>query len=223
MAVSPRTGDAYISAGTAMAVLSGRTNQIIATIKAGSYPTTAISPATGKVYTESGGCNPHGGAGCSGDVSVINGQTNKVIADDSLTAEPGQISFGPRNGDVYVSTGSLSVPGANADEITVISGRADKIIDTIKFPVCDAAASPASFAISKRTGNLYVPIASGPACRPYSVQEVSGQTNKIIGAVRLPTPGELTVANPVNDKVYVVRPNSLTSNIGSYVASVIAG
>jgi DNA-binding beta-propeller fold protein YncE len=86
--------------------------------------------------------------------------------------------------------------------------------------------TPGQFAISPRTGNLYVPIVSGNDCQTSSVQEVSGQTSKIIDAVRLPTPGEEIAASPTTGEAYVLRPQSMRSvdgEVPSSVASVISG
>lgn len=227
MAVSPRTGAIYLGTSNGVTVISGRTYKVIATIaRLSSYPSIAVSPVTGKVYAEDGGCDPHNSPACTGSVTVISDQTNEVIAVDSLKALPGQIAFGPHNGDVYVSIANLYASGANPEAIAVISGQTNKVIDNITFPFCQSAdlTDPASFTISPRTGNLYVPIASGTSCQTYSVQEVGGQTNKVIGVVPLPTAGGLIAANPVNGEIYVLRLQVQARGDSSPdLASVIAG
>jgi DNA-binding beta-propeller fold protein YncE len=234
LAVSPVTGDIYVNGthtyspsqswvGGAVTAISGRTNKIIATIDfpQNSTMSMAVSPVTGKVYAEDGGCTRE--SQCTSTVAVISGQTNKIIGRDSFDSILGQIAFGSKTGDVYVT-------GANSQEIAVIIGQTNKVIDSIGFPACEpsgvgALGSPGQFAISPRTGNLYVPIASGNDCQTYSVQVVSSQTNKIIGAVRLPTPGQQIAADPVTGEIYVLRPQTLTSVDGEVppsVASVIS-
>jgi DNA-binding beta-propeller fold protein YncE len=158
-------------------------------------------------------------------VAVISGQTNKIIGTDSFDSTPGPITFGPKTGDVYVSTGETFVTGANSQAITVISGQTNKIISNIAFPVCVPAVliNGQQFTFSPRTGDLYIPLTSGSGCRTYSLQVVSGQTNKIIGAVPLAAPGQQIAADPVTGDVYVLRPQSAQGNVGPYVASVIAG
>jgi DNA-binding beta-propeller fold protein YncE len=232
MAISPLTGAIYVAGGLSptVTVISGRTNKIIATIDfpQNSTMSMAVSPVTGKVYAEDGGCTRE--SECTSTVAVISGQTNKIIGRDSFDSIPGQIAFGSKTGDVYVSTGDVYVTGANSQELAVISGQTNKVIDSIEFPACEPSGvgglgSPGQFAISPRTGNLFVPIASGNDCRTYSVQVVSSQTNKIIGAVQLPTPGQQIAADPVTGEIYVLRPQTLTSVDGEVppsVASVIS-
>jgi DNA-binding beta-propeller fold protein YncE len=226
MAVSPLTGAIYVAGGLSptVTVISGRTNKIIATIDfpQNSTMSMAVSPVTGKVYAEDGGCTRE--SQCTSTVAVISGQTNKIIGTDSLDDIPGQIAFGSKTGDVYVSTGDVFVTGANSERIAVISGQTNKAIGSVEFPACEpsgvALSGPGPFTIGPRTGNLSVPINSGNDCQTYSVQVVSGQTSKIIGAVRLPTPGQQIAADPVTGEVYVLRPQTLTSVHGEVPPSV---
>jgi DNA-binding beta-propeller fold protein YncE len=191
--ISPLTGAIYLAGVKTLAVISGHTDKVVATIPVSwnSNMSMAVSPVTGKVYVEDGGCVRE--SACTGTVTVISGQTNKIIGSDSFDAIPGQIAFGSKTGDVYVSTGDVFVTGANSERIAVISGQTNKAVGSLEFPACEPSGvglyGPGPFAIGPRTGNLYVPIASGNGCRTYSAQVVSRQTNKIIDAIRLPTLG----------------------------------
>jgi len=224
LTVSPLTGDVYVGDYANVVVISGRTSKVVATVTASNNTLlpAAVSPITGRVYVADGGCTHE--SVCTGTVTVLSGQTNKIIGSDTFDSVPGQISVGPKTGDVYVSTGDVSVTGANSEAIAVISGQANKIIDSIAFPACvPAALSQAGrFAISPRTGNLYVPIDSGNGCRTYSAQVVSGQTNHIINALRLATPGEQMAVSPATGDIYLLRPENAENDTFPSLLEVIA-
>lgn len=224
--ISPRTGAIYFETFKTVTVISGRTSKVVATVAVSGNPSLpmAISPVTGKVYVDDSGCRRE--SICTSTVTVISGQTNKVIGRDTLDSVLGQIAFGSKTGDVYASTGDVGVNGANSQEIAVISGQTNQVIDTIQFPACDPPGAvlegPGPFAIGPRTGNLYVPIDSGDNCEAGSVQVVSGQTSKIIDAVRLPTLGQGIAASPATGDIYLLRPGNAQNDTLPYLLEVIS-
>jgi DNA-binding beta-propeller fold protein YncE len=224
--ISPLTGAIYIAGSKTVTVISGRTNKVVATIAVfrNLNMPMAVSPVTGKVYLEDGGRIRE--SACTGTVTVISGQTNKIIGSDSFDAMPGPMAFGSKTGDVYVSTGDVFVTGANSERIAVISGQTNNQIDSIEFPACApsgvALYGPGPVAIGPRTGNLSVPIDSGNDCKTYSVQAVSGQTSKIIGAVPLPTPGQEIAASPTTGDIYLLRPENAANDALPYLLEVLS-
>jgi hypothetical protein len=62
----------------------------------------------------------------------------------------------------------------------------------------------------------------GNDCKTYGVQVVSGQTSKIIGAVRLPTPGQEIAASPTTGDIYLLRPENAANDTLPYLLEVLS-
>jgi YVTN family beta-propeller protein len=119
VAVNPVTGAVYVAVaggdllahpdlrGT-VAVISGRTGKVTATIRIGSYPTSvAVNPVTGAVYVANVGNIYNAG---NGTVSVISGRTGKVTATIRVGSVPYAVAVNPVTGTVYVAnSGSNTV------------------------------------------------------------------------------------------------------------------
>jgi DNA-binding beta-propeller fold protein YncE len=182
------------------------------------------SPRTGTVYV----LNNYGSG--SDRVAVLNPRTNKIATTIPIkrnVRNPAPVlAVSPVTGDIYVNGTATHSPSQSwvGGAVTAISGRINKTIATIDFP----QNSDMSMAVSPVTGKVY---AEDGGCARESectstVAVISGQTNKIIGAVRLPTPGQQIAADPVTGEIYVLRPQTLTSVDGEVppsVASVISG
>jgi YVTN family beta-propeller protein len=117
-----------------VSVISGSTNQVIATIPVGTFPQyVAFNPNTGNVYV----LNPG-----SGTVSVISA-SNQVIATIPVGIDPEGVAVNPNTGNVYVTN-------FDSNTVSVISAS-NQVIATI--PVGGA---PRGIAVNPNTGNVYV-------------------------------------------------------------------
>ena len=100
--ISPLTGAIYIAGGKTVTVISGHTNKVVATVAVSrnlNMPM-AVSPVTGKVYLENGGCVRE--SVCTGTVTVISGQTSKIIGAVRLPTPGQEITVSPTTGDTYL-------------------------------------------------------------------------------------------------------------------------
>lgn len=217
-AVSPVTGDVYVSGGDKTTVISGRTNKIIAAFQSDGAPM-AVSPVTDEVYyAASSACPSYNCSdGLPGTVTVTSGQTNKVIASMTYDPVPDETAFSPVTGDAYVG-------GEPSATIGVLDGRTNQLTDSITFPgVCPGGPGIQQFAISPRTGDLYVPLPAGNPCAHDTVWVLSTKTNKATASVALPTVVTLITVSPTTGEVYVLRPQVGEGGTGPFVASVISG
>ncbi len=160
VAVSPVTGVVYVVSegyhtGNLITVISGKTNKVAAVVPNevayfGGSGQIAISPKTGTVYV---------GNDISGNVSVINGKTNKLTGlilfpDGYLHAE--DVAVNPVTGDVYAETviyGVTSPGGVNTEgAFWVINGKTNKLTGHV---IIKDGVTISQGAISPRTGDVY--------------------------------------------------------------------
>jgi YVTN family beta-propeller protein len=152
VAVSPLTGNVYIAVQGAaggqriertrgfVAVVSGKTGKVTATIPVGYNPVAvAVSPRSGDVYVTNS---------ISGTVTVISGRTNKVIASIPVNGCY-WVAVSPRTGKVYISDTIDSTRQSGA--VSVISPVTNKVTAAVR--IGDAAQA---VAVSPRTGDIYV-------------------------------------------------------------------
>jgi DNA-binding beta-propeller fold protein YncE len=206
-------------------VLNGRTNKVAAVITVdqpastaedGTYPENiAVSPVTGEVYVFSVGYKQ------PTTLTVLDGRTNKII-----TTVPGvgglgsaQLAVSPRTGTVYVSENVTNT-------MDVINGQTNKVIHTIQFSNYPVDPGFTDFAISQRTGDVYVPDTAIRKTGQQSntvvlgVSVISPQTGKITSTVRLPKavgyadqPGinDQIAVSPVTGDVYTLNPVNVST------------
>jgi DNA-binding beta-propeller fold protein YncE len=244
-AINPRTGEVYLASfpiSGLVKVVNGRTNKVTATITVdapppdgnpqnGTYPESiAVSPVTGDAYVFSTGFRQ------PNSLTVINGQTNKIITTVSPAPEGlGSVELGVgRTGTVYVA-------GNATNTIAVINGQTNQTINTIDFNPVAGDEGFTEFAISPQTGDAYVPdiVFRISGHEEYNavvgVSAISAQTGKIVSTIRLPravgngqwlglyTQYRIAVS-PVTGDVYSLNPvNAQTSNpYPQYEVSVLS-
>lgn len=142
LAVDPRTNRIYAEDFNGMAVISGSTHKVVATLN-GVYAEApqglAVDPATNIIY-----------AAWGGGVTVINGRTNTVTT--SITTGTGQgygVAVDPTTDTVYSTNDNYN---NYQGTITAVNGRTNTVINEIKgatITAFDVAADP-------RTGLAYV-------------------------------------------------------------------
>lgn len=187
LAVSPRTGNVYVSTtgyqkSSQVLVLSGRTHKVIATIPSPlpQLADVAVSPLTGDVYVTTWG----------NGMLVISSKTNKVIG--TVPGVTGlALAVSPKNGDVYVLTNNGYHPGT----VQVVSGKTNELVTTIALP---GSGDSQEIAVSPKTGDLYV---TNPESDNVSV--INGQTNSDIATIT-DNKGPVGIAvSPLTGDVYV--------------------
>jgi YVTN family beta-propeller protein len=151
----PQNGDVYVpsTTGNQISVISGLTNTVIANVTVGSgYEELAFDPENGNIYAATQpALSPLGGEPSPpGSMSVISGETNRVIA--NLTFPQGITSppiVDSDNGYVYLTT-SESSEAAQAT-LWAVSGASNKIVSSVPIPFSvDPFFDPLN-------GDIYVP------------------------------------------------------------------
>jgi len=78
----------------------------------------------------------------TGDISIIDNNTNKVIHTIQVNGSPNVLEYNPSNGNMYVG---------NLDQILVVDSNTNKVIHTI-----DAGDSPKFLKYNPSNGNMYI-------------------------------------------------------------------
>jgi YVTN family beta-propeller protein len=125
----------------------------------------------------------------SDTVSVIDGSTNKVIANIPVDDRPVGVAFDSANGDVYVAN-----IGSGSATVSVIDGLTNQVIDAI--PIGDTETGGGrEVAFDSANGNLFVTNGN-------NVYVIDGSTNQVIGAI--PVSGADQIAfDSANGNLYV--------------------
>jgi YVTN family beta-propeller protein len=150
-------------------------------IPVGEFPVAvAVNATTNRIYATNSGY-------ASNSVSVIDGNTNTVIA----TVPVGN---GPMALDVNPSTNMVYVGNTLDTTVSVIDGETNTVVATI-----EGMASPQAVAVNQRTNRIFVVnYLAG------QVTEIDGASNEIIGT--LPIAGQLSqgiALNTAQNLVYV--------------------
>jgi YVTN family beta-propeller protein len=172
-------------------------DSVIATIPVGDAPTgIAFNANNSNMYV----AHREGNFG-SGIVSVIDGQTNTVVAIPirGIGFHPFGIAFNPNNGDMYVAS-------SRSDIVSVIDGQTNTVIAGIQV-----GNEPYGIAFNPNNGYLYVTNRHSG-----TVSVIDGQNNTVIGNPIPVGAGAMGLAfNPNNGDIYVAN------NVGT--VSVIDG
>jgi YVTN family beta-propeller protein len=145
IAFDPANGNLYVTnfVDNTVSVISGSTNQVIATIPVGVQPLgVAFDSANGNLYVTNYSHD------LRGTVSVISGKTNTVIGNPiPVGSGPEGIAFDSANGNLYVVNS-----GDNPGTVSVISGQTNTVIGS-PIPVGNL---PQFIAFDSANGNMYV-------------------------------------------------------------------
>jgi YVTN family beta-propeller protein len=150
-----------------ISVISGSTDAVVARLTVGIQPAVlAVDPANGDVYVLDLG-NGYWTNMTSfglGNVSVISGTTNSVIATVQVGNYPISLAFDPVNGDIYVSN-----YGSNT--VSVISAYNNTVMATLAV-----GQLPAQVAFDPSDGEVYVASDGG-------LSVISSSTNAVVANV----------------------------------------
>jgi YVTN family beta-propeller protein len=182
-------------------VISGTTNQVVATIPLGSpLGGATFDSANGDVYVTNWGSDKVGGK----NVSVISGTTNQVVATVFVGGSPVGAAFDSANGDIYVTIdGTYNLVSHN---VSVISGSTNRVVASI--PV--GGINPFGVTFDSVNGDVYVTNYGSN-----SVSVISGTTNQVVATVPVGSSPESAVFDSANGDIYI-------TNMGSNNVTVIS-
>jgi YVTN family beta-propeller protein len=145
------------SPGNIVSVISGPTNSVVATPLVGADPNAiAFNPSNGDVYVGRIDTNFNSnGSNIPGDLLVISGSTNTVIANVTLAGEPVTIAVDPASGNVYVATvpnDAQMQPFSNGTgTVSVVSESTNTVMTNLTV-----GDYPISIAVDSSNGDIYV-------------------------------------------------------------------
>jgi len=131
-------------------------------------------------------------------VSVINGQTNNVVATIPVGNDPQEVG-------VNIVTGMIYVTNNSSNSVSVINGQTNSVIATI--PV---VSEPAEIGVNPITNMIYVANMYG------IVNVINGQTNNVVQTISVGNDISGLGINPTTNMIYI-------TNYGNNTVSVING
>src|SRR6188472_1914625 len=171
-------------------------------IKVGDHPRAiAINPFTNKIYV---------GNLFSKSVSIINGQTNKVVANIAGIDYPDDTAVDPSINMVYVTS-------RYAHEVSVINGQTNKVVAKVMLDI-----RPIEIAVDSGLHRVYVADMDNEI-----ISVINGQTNKVVAKVMLGISrggialGDIAV-NPTTHMIYVINYGNILKSDDVHI-SVING
>ena len=182
VAVNPVTNKVYVAdSGSAdVKIISGATNEVIATVVVGSGPRAlAVNPVTNKIYVANSGSTGN-------SVTVIDGAGNTVLATVTAGTSPYAVAVNPVTNRIYVA----NYRSAN---VTVIDGATNGTT-----PVTVGSA-PCAVAVNPITNKVYVTNYGSN-----NVTVIDGATNNHTNVNAGTNPCAVAV-NPVTNKIYVAN------------------
>jgi YVTN family beta-propeller protein len=198
-------------------VIDGATNDVLATVPAGSYPwALCYNSQNNRVYCANNR---------SGSVTVIDGATSTVLATVRVGSGPSALCYNPQGNKVYCANDGSGT-------VTVIDGASNRVLATVA-----AGASPRAFCYNLQNDKIYcegnstltvidgtddrviisIPGSYVPQSLCYNsrdnkihfsegslVKSIDGNTDEFVGCAIVPlnTAANLLCYNPRNDKVY---------------------
>ena len=154
----------------------------------------AFDPSNSYIYVTNEG---------SHNVSVINGETNKVITTIDVGSQPYGATFDSANGYIYITN-------LASNNVSVISGETNKVVATI--PVYS---HPVAAAFDSSNGYIYV--VNEYSC---SVSVINGTTNKVISTIPVGSLPYGATFDSSNGYTYVTNYDSGSLSIISTIKSV---
>jgi YVTN family beta-propeller protein len=189
-----------------ISVIDGTTRSLVnRNIPVGTFPhVVAVNPITNKIYVTNWGTIDIN----SSTVSVIDGRTNRVIAQVPTGNSPHSVVINPKTNLAYVS---------NEDDntVSVIDGSTYKVLKTIKV-----GKSPEEAAINTRTNLIYFTNADDN-----TVSVIDGSTYKVLKTIKVGnSPADIAV-NEASNLIYVANQDDDTVSVinGSKALGTIIG
>jgi YVTN family beta-propeller protein len=219
IAVNPETDMIYVANRdlNSTAVIDGKTNRVVAKVTVGPSPySVAVNPTTNLIYVSNRGFpidNITTTNTDSNTVSVIDGRTNKVVANLTVGYSPEGVAVNPVTNKIYVAnSGDYS--------ISVIDGINNKVVDKILTVDADFGNLPLIYnlatyvAVNPKTNTVYltnedadtVSVIDGKNDRmltsPIGVDRI-GQPGITLPAIRVGLQPHGLAVNPETNIIYV--------------------
>ena len=199
VAVNPISDRIYVTnqESDSISIIDGKTQRIVANnIHVGTFPHVVVTnPITNKVYVTNWGTIDTN----SCTVSVLDGRTDKLIADIPTGNSPHSVTVNPNTNRVFVT---------NEDDntISVIDGNTDKVLKTVRV-----GNSPADIVIDEATNMIYV---ANQDDDTVSVINGSKDRGTVVAAIPSGSQPHGNAFNPHTNKLYI-------SNVGSNTITVV--
>ena len=219
VAVNPSSNLVYVAnnaANGSVSVIDGERNTAVGAVPVGSWPVdVAVNPATNLVYVANPtyvGQGVYPGNPATNNVSVIDGDSNTLVATISVDSHPTGVAVNPATNLVYVAnpayTGQdLYVGNLTTSKASVIDGGSNTVVGTVSL----VASQPQSVAVNPSTNRIYVANYGTD-----SVSVIDGDTNTVVATVPVVSGPWAVAVNPSTNRIYV-------ANYGTDSVSVIDG
>lgn len=181
-----------------VSVIDANTRRVVANVSLGSEnivglrkPTSiAVNPSTGMVYVANYQLGPSASpSGFTNAVSVIDGRTNKLVANISTGAPPSGVAVDSVTNRIYAAHGDDF-----RQMVSVIDGATNKVIANVN------GTPGAALDVDTSTHMVYAP---DSGLSHGIVHVISGVTNRVVGNVTVGLRTSLVAVNSVTSVVYV--------------------
>jgi YVTN family beta-propeller protein len=212
VAVNSNTNKIYVSDWNypdgGITIIDGSQDKVIDKILGLGGPSygIAVNPRTNKIYVNSF----QSAIGRPYNVTVINGETDKIMTNITIGAGNGDASTNPQGlrispialnptTNLVYAYYSSSVTGNDFDSIAVINGTDNRIIDKIPMSV-------SGIAVNSRTNMIYATISGeNSAIGSFDTDVIDGKNDKIINHFKSDNIVFDVAVNPTSDNVYVTN------------------
>jgi YVTN family beta-propeller protein len=159
----------------------------------------AVNPRTNKTYVTPGfeplGCDSH-------IVSVIDNETNRVLAPITTGLSPFGVGVNPKTNKIYVANvGGGLCTDESSNTVTVIDGATDAVTKEISLD----GTGPTWVAVNPKTNKVYVAINGGCCASGHSVAVIDGSTDTVLRYVDVDPDPFILAVDPRTSRVYVTH------------------
>jgi YVTN family beta-propeller protein len=195
--VNPNTNKIYADNDHTFFVIDGSTNTVTDTIQFGNSSSLVglgVNPVTNKIYV----------ADQNSQVYVIDGNTNSIIANVTVSPSFDGVVANPNTNKIYVATGSVSVINGSTDTV-----KASGIVD------CGGSAD--YLAVNPVTNKIYVPCnyppAGGGQGRQAFIAIIDGSTDTQVGQINMTWNGQDLGGIAVNPNTNTLYQTDFSNNV----------
>jgi YVTN family beta-propeller protein len=184
IAANPITNKVYVAVNQAVVVIDGKTQEITARIDTGGgVGFVGVNILTNRIYASS--CNS---SACN--VAVINGRTNKVIANIPIF---GENFIGVQGLAVNPVTNRIYASAADNQQLIAIDGKTNTVIAQVFVP-----SQPGGISVNPKTDRIYVAGAGFPGL----IMVFDGATNTQVASIPEDFGVNNTAVNFILDRAY---------------------
>lgn len=224
LAYDTAKGEVFVTGDNDVMVINDTTDKIVATVPVGSSPLQAVyDPAKGEVFVTNCGLGTFCVGSGSGNVTVINDTTDKVVAWVPVGSNPDGVAYDAAKGEVFVTnTGSNSV--------SVIADGSVPPAYPLRFTTSPTKCGSITFNGTTYTnGQSVLSVAgsygvSATACTGYTLQSMTGTDSVSVssGKARVNGTGSIVATFSPNPPSSTAGFLGLPGNDGYYVLGAAA-